>query len=141
MFTLAKEDEAGHVQAVVHQENAARGAMEQSAAEYDPSMDRREDEEKRVRGEEKKDVEIVGDNEEEVEDDDDVDDMFALETDEPKKQRKVKRKVAVSTNEPPFLLAVNHVRVETRRVSACYYHTRHRCRLRRLLPDYPWRTT
>ncbi|KAH8117641.1 kinase-like domain-containing protein [Phellopilus nigrolimitatus] len=65
-----------------------------SAADYDPSLDRREDEEKRVRAVVSKDkghqdVEIVEIEEEEEED---VDDMFALDTTE-KKTKKV-RKVA-----------------------------------------------
>lgn len=75
----------------------ADGINEQvSAADYDPSLDRREDEEKRIRAvvekdENHQDVEMIEVEEEEEED---VDDMFALDVTE-KKPKKVK-KVAVS---------------------------------------------
>ena len=74
----------------------ADGINEQvSAADYDPSLDRREDEEKRIRAvvekdESHQDVEMVEVEEEE----EDVDDMFALDVTE-KRPKKVK-KVAVS---------------------------------------------
>lgn len=62
-----------------------------SAADYDPCLDRREDEHKRVWGtkEEPQDVEMI--EEEEEEDEEDVDDMFAVATTEKKKVKKVKR--------------------------------------------------
>ena len=75
----------------------ADGTNEQiSAADYDPSLDRREDEEKRIRAvvekdESHQDVEMVEVEEDEEED---VDDMFDLDVTE-KKPKKVK-KVAVS---------------------------------------------
>ncbi|KIJ25950.1 hypothetical protein M422DRAFT_38427 [Sphaerobolus stellatus SS14] len=71
-----------------------------SAADYDPSLDRREDEARRVGiwngqakangKEDKMDVDVV---EEEVtdEEDEDVEDMFAIATSEPKKKKKVKK--------------------------------------------------
>ena len=65
MFSLAKGGDEEEVQAKAQQEN---GAGEQiSAADYDPSLDRREDEHKRVWGgkEEPVDVEMI--EEEEVE--------------------------------------------------------------------------
>lgn len=74
------------------------GAGEQiSAADYDPSLDRREDEEKRYRAVAARDdptvdVEMVEVEESEEDgEEDDVDDMFALDTSEKKKTRKVKR--------------------------------------------------
>lgn len=74
------------------------GVAEQiSAADYDPSLDRREDEQKRVRGVNQApdaDVEIL--EEEEEEEEDEVEDMFAvISTEKVKKVKKVKR-VAVS---------------------------------------------
>ena len=68
-----------------------------SAADYDPSLDRREDEQRRVRGaheEPNQDVEMI-EEEEEEEEDDDVDDMFAVSVVEKKRVKKVK-KVVVS---------------------------------------------
>jgi serine/threonine-protein kinase PRP4 len=63
------------------------------AADYDPSQDRREDEQRRVRvanGEVLPDV-----IEDEEEDEEDIDDMFAVAMGEQKKVRKI-RKVTVS---------------------------------------------
>ncbi|KAI0738089.1 kinase-like protein [Daedaleopsis nitida] len=88
LFSLAKGDDEEQVQAKAQEQN---GAGEQvSAADYDPSLDRREDEQKRVRGakEEPVDVEMI---EEEEEDEEDVDDMFAVVTAEKKKVKKIKR--------------------------------------------------
>ncbi|EPQ50700.1 kinase-like protein [Gloeophyllum trabeum ATCC 11539] len=89
-FDLAKNDEQEDIQMKAEEQN---GTGEQiSAADYDPSLDRREDEEKRVRGvpEGDDDVEMV--EEEEEEDDDDLDDMFAVAT-KPEKKKKVVKKV------------------------------------------------
>ncbi|KAI0062142.1 kinase-like protein [Artomyces pyxidatus] len=64
-----------------------------SAADYDPSLDRREDEERRVRGakgEPDEDIEMIVEEEEE---EDDVDDMFAVAMGAPKKVKKVKKVV------------------------------------------------
>ncbi|KAI0355187.1 kinase-like protein [Trametes cingulata] len=86
MFSLAKGDDEEQVQA-----KAQNGAGEQvSAADYDPSLDRREDEQKRVWAvkDEPADVEVI----EEEEEEEDVDDMFAIATSE-KKIKKVKRVV------------------------------------------------
>ncbi|KAI0668299.1 kinase-like protein [Trametes maxima] len=80
-FSLAKGDDEEEVQA-----KAQNGAGEQvSAADYDPSLDRREDEQKRVWGgkEEPVDVEMIEEEEE------DVDDMFAIATE--KKLKRIKR--------------------------------------------------
>ncbi|KAH9857443.1 kinase-like protein [Lenzites betulinus] len=84
-FSLAKGDDEEQVQA-----KAQNGAGEQiSAADYDPSLDRREDEQKRVWGakEQHVDVEMIEVEEEEEED---VDDMFAMVSSE-KKVKKAKR--------------------------------------------------
>ncbi|KAH9890455.1 kinase-like protein [Cubamyces lactineus] len=80
LFSLAKGDEEEKAQA----QNAVGEQI--SAADYDPSLDRREDEQKRVWGvkEEPEDVEMVEEEEE------DVDDMFAIAA-SPKKVKKVKR--------------------------------------------------
>lgn len=94
-FALAKDGEEGGPQVI------AATAAEQSAADYDPSMDRREDEQKRVRGEAQPmavDIDLVEEEiEEEVEeeDDDDVDDMFAIAMGGEKKTRKIKKKTLV----------------------------------------------
>ncbi|KAM5542025.1 hypothetical protein V8D89_004335 [Ganoderma adspersum] len=87
-FALAKGDEEEEVQAKAQED----GVGEQvSAADYDPCLDRREDEHKRVWGtkEEPQDVEIIEEDEEE----EDVDDMFAVATTTEKKVKKVKRVV------------------------------------------------
>ena len=83
-FDLAKGDDEEGVQVKVQED----GAGEQiSAADYDPCLDRREDEHKRVWGtkEEPQDVEIFEEEEE------DVDDMFAVATTTEKKVKKLKR--------------------------------------------------
>ncbi|OJT01986.1 Serine/threonine-protein kinase prp4 [Trametes pubescens] len=86
-FDLAKGDDEEQVQTKVQ-----NGAGEQvSAADYDPSLDRREDEHKRVWGtkDQHTDVEMI---EEEEEEEEDVDDMFAVATSD-KKVKKIKRVV------------------------------------------------
>lgn len=93
-FSLAKENEE-ESDVKVHEQGGDRDQI--SAADYDPSLDRREDEQKRVRAttdESPVDVEML--EEEEDDDDDDVDDMFAVAT-AVKKVRKVK-KVLVSSH-------------------------------------------
>jgi serine/threonine-protein kinase PRP4 len=106
MFELAKGGEEEGAQAEAQEQAKRDGAPEQiSAADYDPSLDRREDEQRRVRGTKdvsNQDVEMIEDEEEEEEeeedddddDDDDVDDMFAVSVAD-KKTKKVK-KVMVS---------------------------------------------
>src|ERR1700726_2364562 len=72
------------------------------AADYDPSQDRREDEQRRVRianGEVLPDaIETI---KEEEEDEEDIDDMFAVAMGEQKKVRKI-RKVTVGIFQPLF---------------------------------------
>ncbi|KAI0074693.1 kinase-like protein [Panus rudis PR-1116 ss-1] len=90
-FSLVKEGDEEEAQAKAQ---AQTGNAEQiSAADYDPSLDRREDEQKRVQAVVDKDnsaadVEMV---EEEEEEEDEVEDMFAIATTEKKKVKKVKR--------------------------------------------------
>ena len=82
-FSLAKGQESSDVR---HDVDAENGEGEQvSAADYDPSLDRREDEQKRFRPPEAEQVEEEVEEVEEVEEED-VDDMFSLgPADKPKK--------------------------------------------------------
>ncbi|KAJ6606025.1 kinase-like domain-containing protein [Mycena vulgaris] len=82
-FTLAKPDSPGKVGAV--QKQADDGQAQVNAADYDPSLDRREDEFRRVQGAPVANVaDEEGDDEEE--EDDEVDDMFAFAGAKPKKK-------------------------------------------------------
>ncbi|EGN96450.1 hypothetical protein SERLA73DRAFT_186186 [Serpula lacrymans var. lacrymans S7.3] len=86
-FELAKDGEEEDVRAKVQ---AQDGTAEQiSAADYDPSLDRREDEQRRVLKDEPiaVDAEIIEEDEEE---EDDVDDMFAVAATD-KKEKKTKK--------------------------------------------------
>lgn len=98
VFELAKGGEEEGAQAEAQEQAKREGAREQvSAADYDPSLDRREDEQRRVRGAHEdltQDVEMI-EEEEEYDDDDDVDDMFAVSVVDKKKVKRVK-KVVVS---------------------------------------------
>jgi serine/threonine-protein kinase PRP4 len=87
-FTLAKDGEEEDAQVKVQAENS--GAEQVSAADYDPSLDRREDEQKRAR-EPIPEVDVI----EEEEEEDDVDDMFAVAIGDKKKVKKVKKVVSV----------------------------------------------
>lgn len=102
IFELAKDDEQEKAQAGAQGQD---GTGEQiSAADYDPSLDRREDEQRRVLKDEPIDVETI--EEEEEEEEEDVDDMFAVATSDKKKVKKVK-KIIVSTHYislPPIVL-------------------------------------
>lgn len=101
MFDLTKGDDEEKVQATAQEQQGAGELV--SAADYDPSLDRREDEHKRVWGgkEDPVDVEMV---EEEEEEEEDVDDMFAVATTDKKKVKKVKRVVVgVTTHMSPRL--------------------------------------
>jgi len=71
---------------------AQNGIHEQiSAADYDPSLDRREDEERRVRGVKEEPADDVVVVEEEEIEEEDIDDIFAAVTSDKKKVKKVKR--------------------------------------------------
>ncbi|TFY81592.1 hypothetical protein EWM64_g2421 [Hericium alpestre] len=92
VFDLTKQAEEEETQAVAQAEERRDGGHEQiSAADYDPSLDRREDEERRVRGngEPARDVETIEEEEEEEE----LEDMFALVTSVKKKKVKKVKKV------------------------------------------------
>lgn len=70
------------------------GVHEQiSAADYDPSLDRREDEQKRVLGvkDEPQDVQMI----EEEEEEEDVDDMFAVALSDKPKAKKIRKVVSL----------------------------------------------
>jgi serine/threonine-protein kinase PRP4 len=99
MFELAKGGEEEGAQAEAQEQAKRDGVREQiSAADYDPSLDRREDEQRRVRGTKEvsnQDIEMIEEEEEDDDDDDDVDDMFAVAVADKKKTKKVK-KVMVS---------------------------------------------
>lgn len=86
-FALAKGNEEEDAQVKVQAENS--GAEQVSAADYDPSLDRREDEQRRVRVVKDEHITDVID-EEEVLEEDDVDDMFAMVTGD-RKVKKVKK--------------------------------------------------
>ncbi|KAJ3986840.1 kinase-like domain-containing protein [Lentinula detonsa] len=101
-FALAKEGDEKSSELKKQEENVSLIAGEQiSAADYDPSLDRREDEGKRIqpsaKAEEEEEVEEI-----EEEEEDDVEDMFAVaSTDKPKKVKKVKKVVKIA----PALIA------------------------------------
>jgi serine/threonine-protein kinase PRP4 len=89
-FALAKDSEQeGHSRP----ENA--GGEQVSAADYDPSLDRREDEYKRL-GDKVTNVETI-DIDEEVEEEEDVEDMFAVANSD-KKVKKVKKIIVSSAH-------------------------------------------
>jgi len=94
IFELAKGGEEEGAQAEAQEQAKRDGAREQvSAADYDPSLDRREDEQRRVRGakeELNQDVEMIEDD-----DEDDMDDMFAVSVADKKKNIKKVKKVIV----------------------------------------------
>lgn len=96
LFKDGDEDAQSKVQ-------AQGGTVEQiSAADYDPSLDRREDEEKRVRAvadQSQNEIEMI-EEEEEEEEEDEVDDMFAVVTSEKKKVKKVKKVVVCRCPNP-----------------------------------------
>ncbi|KAG6334032.1 hypothetical protein ID866_5063 [Astraeus odoratus] len=90
LFELAKDDKDTHTKV-----DAPEGTdLQISAADYDPSLDRREDEQRRVFKDNP--VEIIEEEEEE-----DVDDMFAIVTTE--KKRKKVRKVVKRTVAPALI--------------------------------------
>ncbi|KAL5528939.1 hypothetical protein ACEPAG_4913 [Sanghuangporus baumii] len=92
-FSLAKANE----QSDATEQPADEAGEQVLAADYDPSIDRREDEEKRIRAVAAKDVVhqdvdmLEVEEEEEGEEEDDVDDMFSLDVVEKKKSKTVKK--------------------------------------------------
>ncbi|KAN0136107.1 hypothetical protein V8E53_005967 [Lactarius tabidus] len=98
IFELMKGGkEEGSAQADAQEQMKREGAREQvSAADYDRSLDRQEDEQRQVRGahdELIQDVEMIG---EEEGDDDNVDNIFAVSVVDKKKVKKVKKVVKPS---------------------------------------------
>ncbi|KAK0473941.1 kinase-like domain-containing protein [Armillaria novae-zelandiae] len=97
-FELAKDDEAESSQRKTQAENSTLdGAVQVSAGDYDPSLDRREDEQRRVFGPTQNEPEVMEvevEEEEEEEEEEDLDDMFAVATVEkkPKTVKKVNKK-------------------------------------------------
>jgi serine/threonine-protein kinase PRP4 len=83
-FALAKDDEED---ARIKVQTVQGDAEQVFAADYDPSLDRREDEQRRVRVANEMPMEVVEEEEEEP----DIDDMFAVATGEKKKVTKVKK--------------------------------------------------
>ncbi|KAF6741573.1 CMGC/DYRK/PRP4 protein kinase [Ephemerocybe angulata] len=127
-FALAKEDDDG----IKANESAeVRKGEQVKAADYDPSLDRREDEKKRFHPDEAMVVDDAGEEEEvEVTDDEgeeeDVDDMFALamgdEEEEGKKEKKVgKKKKVVKRKKAPTALANTAVTVDSAADPEGYY--------------------
>ena len=137
MFELAKGGEEEGAQAEAQEQAKLDGAREQiSAADYDPSLDRREDEQRRVRGtkeELNQDVEMIEEEEEE-----DVEDMFAVSVADKKKTKKVKKVIVslvVLVLRPTTLISV--ARSETHVTGSHYNNLRYCRRLRRLLSSNP----
>lgn len=102
-FSLAKETAEESAQEMKGTEDEEQIM----AADYDPSLDRREDEARRVKGYVPKEeparddmeVDVVEEEEEEIieEEDEEVEDMFAIATSIPKKKKvKVKKTVGLS---------------------------------------------
>ncbi|KAF8514697.1 kinase-like domain-containing protein [Hysterangium stoloniferum] len=86
-FSLAKESA---LEAEATETRATEDGEQISAADYDPSLDRREDEARRVRGlggEPMGVIEVLEGEVVDEEDDEDIDDMFAIATLEPKKKK------------------------------------------------------
>ncbi|ESK89109.1 serine threonine-protein kinase prp4 [Moniliophthora roreri MCA 2997] len=93
-FALAKDDEDESSE-IKRQAEIGQGRNDLiSAADYDPSLDRREDEQKRINAPLKVESEV---EEVEEEEEDDIDDMFAVATtSKPQKVRKVKKVIKPS---------------------------------------------
>lgn len=132
-FALAKDgdDSSGPSEQV--------GAEQVLAADYDPSLDRREDERRRF-GDQPLPIELEEEEEveEEVEEEeeDDIDDMFAVASLDKPKVRKV-RKVKVGTRlNNVFRISNSNGLEASRSCSNNDCHTRYRCGSRRILQRY-----
>ncbi|KAG7453187.1 kinase-like protein [Guyanagaster necrorhizus] len=104
-FELAKDDEAESSQRKTQAENSTLdGAVQVSAGDYDPSLDRREDEQRRVFGPAPIEAEVmeVEEDDDEEDEDEDVDDMFAVATAE-KKSEKVKKVKKMNLTVPALI--------------------------------------
>jgi serine/threonine-protein kinase PRP4 len=93
-FDIVKHDEEEDAQIKVQAQN--EGIHQISAADYDPNLDRREDEQRRIRDKETENEDETIEEEEDQE----VDDIFAVAM-APKKIKKI-RKVTVRKCEPPM---------------------------------------
>ncbi|KAG5642041.1 hypothetical protein DXG03_003739 [Asterophora parasitica] len=98
-FELAKDREQDDAHTKFSADNT--GAEQISAADYDPSLDRREDEQRRIR-EPAPEVLTVDEEEEEEEEEEDLDDMFAVATSE-QKVKKVKKKTVQKPAAPALI--------------------------------------
>lgn len=133
VFDLEKGDQQGQVSGDVPEEQI-------SAADYDPSLDRREDEEKRMRAVVAKDEEHLDNGVIEVDDEeeDDVDDMFAMiDAEKPKKVKKV----VVSDSKRQLLPFLTCASIEGFCTGAYTNDFGLSVRCGRLLPDHSRRTT
>ena len=100
MFDLSKDDNEKNIGEISQDNKVEEGNENQvSAADYDPSLDRQEDEQRRLQAiatkqdhQETEEVEEV----EEEEEEDDLDDMFAVDVKPKKVKKTVKVKVKVS---------------------------------------------
>lgn len=121
-FELAKDNQQEEVQVKVQAQNGNNDQI--SAADYDPSLDRREDEQRRFKDEPT--VEIIEEEEvEEEDDDDDVDDMFALESEKKvKKVKKIKVMVSRFTYHMPSIPLICSSSLEVRCSCINHYHSR-----------------
>ena len=137
IFELAKGGEEEGAQAEAQEQAKRDGAREQiSAADYDPSLDRREDEQRRVRGAKEElnhDVEMIEEEEEE-----DVDDMFAVSVADKKKKIKKVKKVIVSLLliVYPITTLISAARSETHATGSHHDNLGYCRRPRRLLSSY-----
>ena len=137
MFELAKGGEEEGAQAEAQEQAKRDGAPEQiSAADYDPSLDRREDEQRRVRGAKEvlnQDIEMI---EEEEEEEEDVDDMFAVPVAD-KKTKKVKKvMVSIIVLAPSCVTTIISVARSETHITGSHYNNLGYCRrLRRLLSN------
>lgn len=104
-FLLAKDDEQEDAQVKRHAANA--GAEQVSAADYDPSLDRREDEQKRFgKGDDGEMMVLTVDEDEGViEEEEDVDDMFAVAMSDGQKIKKIKKRKTVMVRFPLHIFA------------------------------------
>lgn len=108
-FLLAKDDEQEDAQVKRHAANA--GAEQVSAADYDPSLDRREDEQKRFgKGDDGEMMVLTVDEDEGViEEEEDVDDMFAVAMSDGQKIKKIKKRKTVMKPAAPALLTMTNL--------------------------------
>ena len=127
LFELAKDEEEAHSKA----EAPDGTGIQISAADYDPSLDRREDEQKRVL----KDNSLETVEEEEEDEEEEEVDMFAITATEKKKKAKkavVSRKIAVQ------YLQLTSYHTETYRCTSIDHHDIRPCiGSRGLLPSHP----